>query len=672
GYTAKEVETVLHSKHRSFRPVDLKMGPEGALYVVDWYNPIIDHGEVDFHHPSRDKAHGRIWRVTAKARPLLKRDKIAGARAEDLLDFLKSPAEYTREQARRELATHSPEKLVPLLKEWLHKLDQTDPAYEHHRLEALWLIVSLRAAEPALAGELLRSSLPQVRAAAVRAVANWSPRAGPIDKINLFANAIEDPHPRVRLEAINALRELGTNEAASVALRALAGKTDNNISYSLELTVRALRDKWLPAMQSGKPVFDGDPSRLAYALKEVGDARAIAALVKVIQEGGIAEADMPQAVTNVAALGASAEIDAMLEMAQKSPGLLAAIASGAATNPKRPGQPATAATFLDSKDNATRNAAASLCGIWKVAAAREKLIALAGTQNIASPEASALCTALAQLGAANELEKLATGGQSVILRSAAIAAWASSDAKQAASLAVKLLGDINGNELDDARNLFAAFIARSEGADALAEKLGPAKLSKPVAIEGLRLARASGRELPGLIAALNAAADIKPLAQNLTPEQRSALLAEAAKSGNAERGREIYHRKAMLCTTCHVINNEGGKLGPDLSTVGSYMTPESLLESLINPSSAIKQGYETAMITTRDNQVMTGLVERKTGTALLLRDPTGNIVSIPNSNIAKTDTSPVSLMPPGLTISLRRDEMVDLMRYLTSLGKNRP
>ena len=178
--------------------------------------------------------------------------------------------------------------------------------------------------------------------------------------------------------------------------------------------------------------------------------------------------------------------------------------------------------------------------------------------------------------------------------------------------------------------------------------------------------------MPGLIAALNSAADIQPLAQNLSPEQRSALLAEAAKSGNTERGREVYHRKAMLCTTCHVINNEGGKLGPDLSTVGSYMTPESLLESLINPSSAIKQGYETAMVTTKDNQVMTGLVQRKTGTALLLRDPTGNVVSIANSNIAKTDTSPVSLMPPGLTISLRRDEMIDLMRYLTSLGKNRP
>jgi hypothetical protein len=63
------------------------------------------------------------------------------------------------------------------------------------------------------------------------------------------------------------------------------------------------------------------------------------------------------------------------------------------------------------------------------------------------------------------------------------------------------------------------------------------------------------------------------------------------------------------------------------------------------------------------------LLQRKTGDAHLLRDPAGNIVSIPNSNIAKIDTSSVSLMPPGLTASLRRDELIDLMRFLTSRGK---
>ncbi len=148
--------------------------------------------------------------------------------------------------------------------------------------------------------------------------------------------------------------------------------------------------------------------------------------------------------------------------------------------------------------------------------------------------------------------------------------------------------------------------------------------------------------------------------------------AAAQKAGNAERGREIYQRQTMLCSTCHLIDNRGGKLGPDLTTVGSYMTPESLLESLINPSSSIKQGYETVLVTTRDNSLVAGLLQRKTGDSVLLRDTTGKVTAIPNRNVAKIDVSPVSLMPPGLTASLRRDEMVDLLKFLTSLGKKCP
>ena len=61
---------MLASNHRAFRPIDIRLGPDGALYIADWYNPIIQHGEVDFRDPRRDQVHGRIWRLTAKGRPL--------------------------------------------------------------------------------------------------------------------------------------------------------------------------------------------------------------------------------------------------------------------------------------------------------------------------------------------------------------------------------------------------------------------------------------------------------------------------------------------------------------------------------------------------------------------------------------------------------------------------
>ena len=668
GYTAKEVQTVLRSSHRSFRPVDIKMGPDGAVYVVDWYNSIIDHGEVDFHHPSRDKAHGRIWRLVAKGRPLLKREVIAGTKPFALLDMLRSSAQYNRVQARRELAMHEPSKLLPMVKKWLGDLDKKDPDYEHHRLEGLWLVVAIRAAYPELAAEVLRSPSPQARAGAVRAIANWSSKAGPIAKLRLLAQAVEDPDPRVRLEAICALRDIGTLESANLALRALSQETDNNLAFALELTVRQLRDKWLPAMQTGKPVFDGDSSRLAYALKEVGDPRAIAPLVEVIQKGGITGKDLPQAVTTVSALGESAELDAMLSLARKSPVLLSAVAAGAANNSRTPGQPEAVTEFLTSKEGKTRIAAAELCGTWKVSSTRDKLLEMTSNQNLQLEEAVSLCLALGSLGATADLQELSKPGRSPRVRAAAVAACAKLDASKAADPAANLLASLADSGTDEAEVVFAAFIGLREGVEGLAKALAKNKLRRPIAIAGVTLAHASGRDLHALIATLNAAGGLNPIAQNLSAKDRTQLLTDAKKKGNAERGREIYHRKMLLCATCHLIDNRGGKLGPDLTTVGSYMTPESLLESLLNPSSSIKQGYETVLVTTKDKALLAGLLQRKTGDSLLLRDTTGKVTAIPNRNVAKIDVSPVSLMPPGLTASLRRDEMIDLLKFLTSLG----
>ena len=193
-------------------------------------------------------------------------------------------------------------------------------------------------------------------------------------------------------------------------------------------------------------------------------------------------------------------------------------------------------------------------------------------------------------------------------------------------------------------------------------------MKEPVALAVNRIASASGRNVPELLAALNKAGGLKPVSSSMSPQDRSKLIADARASGSAERGRQIYQRTAMACTTCHLVNGKGGKLGPDLSTVGSYMTPESLLESLLNPSTDIKQGYETVVVTRKDQTVVSGLLQRKTDTSVLVRDPSGKVVSIPTGEVAKVDTSPVSLMPPGLTSSLRRDELVDLMTFLTSLG----
>lgn len=99
------------------------------------------------------------------------------------------------------------------------------------------------------------------------------------------------------------------------------------------------------------------------------------------------------------------------------------------------------------------------------------------------------------------------------------------------------------------------------------------------------------------------------------------------------------------------------------------MTPNSILESLINPSKDIKQGYETIIVTKTDGEILSGLLHRKTDVATLVRSANGEIITVPNSELESIDVSPMSLMPSGLVANLHRDELKDLLTYLTHLGK---
>src|SRR5262249_49074167 len=80
GFHADPIEPLLRSSDPCFRPVDLEFGPDGALYVLDWFNPLVGHMQHSLRDPNRDTLHGRIWRISYKERPLLSPAKIEGAR----------------------------------------------------------------------------------------------------------------------------------------------------------------------------------------------------------------------------------------------------------------------------------------------------------------------------------------------------------------------------------------------------------------------------------------------------------------------------------------------------------------------------------------------------------------------------------------------------------------
>lgn len=245
----------------------------------------------------------------------------------------------------------------------------------------------------------------------------------------------------------------------------------------------------------------------------------------------------------------------------------------------------------------------------------------------------------------------------------ATAAWAEVQPGAAARTAVSLLGKLERGA--DAEVIFRSFNSRQDGPAALVQAISGTTLA--AAIAGIRIAQASGLELGQVVHALTRAGSLQPVKPDLSPARRAALLSDASKRGDYDRGAAIFKRPALACVACHAIKGKGGQVGPELGTLGTFMTPAAILESLLNPSSLIKPGYESVVITLKTAAILVGTLQRRTKSAVLLRDSTGKITSVSNNRIARVDSSPVSIMPPGLTGTLRRDELVDLLHYLTHL-----
>lgn len=661
GYTAHEAQTMLHSSHRSFRPVDIKMGPDGAFYVVDWYNPIIDHGEVDFYHPLRDRSHGRIWRLTAKDSPLLTHPDMEGASIEALLDLLKAPEQYTREQANRELASRPADIVAERVAVWVNTLDKEEPAYEHHLLEAGWLHLAINKPDETVLQKLLKSNSPKVRAAAARMAPKTVSEA---DALRYLAGAVHDEHPQVRLETVNALRSMNSLDAVELALSVLDHDVDDNLAFALELTVRDLREQWIPPLLDGEPVFDNQ-NKVLYAVLEVSDARVMRTLLDYIKQDKIADADLPRAVRLVSSLGSKEEIKEVFDLSKQNLAILPEVAMGATSSSAVPDNASDLATLFGDSDVSVRMAAVKLAGIWKVESLGGQIAQLAKTSATAEEYMTAT-NALALLQDIDALKSLMDQNNSPGLRASAAGAWVQVAPDEAAESALGVLSSIKDARSSDV--IIDAFLSSDEGVNTLNSVLSETDLPEDAAVAGIRAVRASGRYMGDLIEAFSKAGDLKPASIQMNQEERRELLSEISSGGDFSRGRRVYNETATQCNNCHVVDGNGKTFGPDLSSLGAYMTPASILESLLNPNTDIKQGYETLLIRKTDGSIVSGLLQRETEDATLIRIPGGTVISIPKDEISTIENSSYSLMPAGLTASIRRDELIDLMKYLTSLG----
>lgn len=188
----------------NFRPVAMEIGPDGALYVLDWCNPIIGHMQYSVRDPRRDSSHGRVWRVTHRSRPLVDPPDLAGASVEQLLAHLRLPERNTRRLARHRLQRADPSAVLPRLDAWSGGLSPLDPMRDRLLVEALWIRQAMGRVEPELLDRVLRLPDPRARAAGVRAVRHLlvADRLEPRAAARQVERAIDDGHALVRLEGV--------------------------------------------------------------------------------------------------------------------------------------------------------------------------------------------------------------------------------------------------------------------------------------------------------------------------------------------------------------------------------------------------------------------------------------------------------------------------------------
>lgn len=251
GFAGEEIEPLITSVDINFRPVDMQFGPDGALYIADWFNPLVGHMQYSLRDVRRDKTHGRIWRITHEGSPLLAPPDIAGRPIPELLDLLKVYEDQTRYRARRELRSRDAEAVRETLEAWVAGLDPEDEQYEHLLLEALWVRQTHHLIDPAALERLLAADDHRARAAATRVLRHW--RWAIDDPLALFARQIRDAHPLVRLEAVVALSYMDSAEAAFLALEALDSDMDYYLDYGLNETIRALKPRWEPTIAHTAP-----------------------------------------------------------------------------------------------------------------------------------------------------------------------------------------------------------------------------------------------------------------------------------------------------------------------------------------------------------------------------------------------------------------------------------
>ena len=666
GYAAQEGDEWVRGEGSSFRPVDLKTGPDGALYVADWSNPIIQHGEVDFRDPRRDKVHGRIWRIVHRDRPLAERPEIEGAPEEALLGLLLSPDRFASRQAARQLAERGPG-ILPALRRWAGQQES-----EKALLQALWLRQALDRPDQALLERLLEARDGRVRAAAARVLGCWQQQLE--GSLEALSELLADPHPRVRLEALRALARNPSPQAVPLQLQAADHPMDRFLDYALWLGLHERGGEWIGAVLEGRWSPEGRERQLDHALRAVPAPQAALALDRLLPPGGIGE-EGPW-IGIVGRAGSSRHLGLLLEgLLEGSLGpeagqrALQALEEAHRLRKAAPPEGAAARIVDLFQDPDLQAGALRLAGSWKVSGLEDRLAAFLADPDCPPRAQEAAVEALRRLGsepAAEQLRRLLQRTAGLSQRPAIAEALASMDLARSLDA---ILGAMDPG-IGSARlqGIWEAMLRQKDAEELIREALGDRVLSPEAAEAGLRAARSSGRGLGGLQLALERAGGLVPPAGEASQQRVRDLARRASSEGDPDRGEAVYRRPELGCVLCHSIGGVGGRVGPDLTSIGASAPMDYLSESLLLPNEKIKEGYHSLVVETVSGLEHSGVLQSETPEELALLNAANQLVKVPAADIAGRRPG-LSLMPSGLIEALPPRDQADLLRFLSQLGR---
>lgn len=672
----------LRSNDPLFRPCQMVLGPDGAMYVCDWRTDSGGAGKL-----WGDGKHGRIYRLSWKGtkeqpamalRGLDSWTKIAQQSDGDLFKSLASENFSDRQRAQFEIVRRGAKHRETLLK----TLKDQDNTQVPARLAALGALQSfwnddVKAAMIAR----LNDFSPDIRRLAADALA-LNCKQGDEEAHDALAQRINDEDPAVRRAVYLAIGKINAPLAGDVIVSGL--QTDkltddylvDGMVRALERTGKAGIAKFLALADSGvgkdlervleiypslrtPEAVEGLPALLknyhvkpeqkvalvrTYLYCQTEPPISVEPLVKFLDE-------LPKEATKKITEG---ELHSMRLAA-----LDVLAASGKIGSEK---VKTTLITMLQTGDPKSRQALLKTIADARLATAAPILVDQLGSAKD-DADRIALIRVLGQLAERKTFDavKLHAGSKNAGVRIEALRALSAIDNRPARDVAEKLLADA---DLQVQREAIVMLGQSVEGARIVGKRFADKKLPRsllPEVSESLRRYAKEHADVASLLSSVVKGG----LLVSLEPAELKRVSELVQKQGDPVRGRNLYlNHKAVACISCHRLEGIGGNVGPDLTRVWDTLSLEKVMESMLDPSKEIKEGYQTYVATTKSGLTFSGLKVSQNAKELILKDATGKEVRISAGDLDELVDSKKSLMPDDVVRHLSFGEFIDLVAFL--------